>query len=225
MIQKLAFFALITMSCTLFSSCKKDDAVPAPKIISFTPTEGVGAAPVIITGTSFSTTPASNIVKFNGTAAVVTASTATTITTTVPAGATTGTITVTVGSQTATSTATFRVDLLFKATLTGASEVPANASTAAGAAVLTYNQVSKSFTVVVTYTGLTPSAGHIHKAAVGANGSVVYPFAAPISNPINYTSSALTAEQEADLIGGLNYVNLHTAAFSGGEIRGQLIKQ
>ena len=224
MLQKISFFALIIM-CTLISSCSKNDAVPAPTIISFTPTGGVGADPVIITGTSFSTTPASNVVKFNGTAAVVTASTATTITTNVPAGATTGTITVTVGSQTATSTATFRVDLFFKATLTGASEVPANTSTATGAAVLIYNQTTKIFVVDITYTGLTPSAGHIHKAAVGVSGSVVYPFAAPLTSPIHYMSDPLNVDKEADLMNGLYYVNLHTIAFAGGEIRGQLIKQ
>ena len=55
--------------------------------------------------------------------------------------------------------------------------------------------------------------------------SGVLTFATPISSPINYTSAALTEAQEADLNGGLNYVNLHTTAFPGGEIRGQLIKQ
>ncbi len=44
---------------------------------------------VTITGTNFSTTPANNTVKFNGTTSVVTACTATSITTTVPLGATT----------------------------------------------------------------------------------------------------------------------------------------
>jgi hypothetical protein len=35
----------------------------------------------------------------------------------------------------------------------------------------------------------------------------------------------LNATQEADLMGNLMYVNLHTVAFPGGEIRGQLLKQ
>lgn len=80
-----------------------------PVITSFTPTSGSVGATVTINGSNFSTTPANNAVKFNGTAATVTASTSTTITTTVPTGATTGKITVTVGSSTATSAGNFSV--------------------------------------------------------------------------------------------------------------------
>jgi photosystem II stability/assembly factor-like uncharacterized protein len=83
------------------------DFNPAPTITSFTPTSGAVGAPVTITGTNFDLTPANNVVKFNGTTAVVTASTASSITTTVPTGATTGPITVTVGGQTATSAGNF----------------------------------------------------------------------------------------------------------------------
>lgn len=65
-----------------------------PTITSIDPTEGKVGSTVTITGTDFSTTPSENVVKFNGKAASVTASTATTITTNVPAGATTGNVTV-----------------------------------------------------------------------------------------------------------------------------------
>ncbi|MBX2895693.1 MAG: VCBS repeat-containing protein [Cyclobacteriaceae bacterium] len=80
-----------------------------PTIISFTPTSGPIGTTVTITGTNFNTTPANNLVAFNGTAATVTASTATSITTSVPVGATTGTITVTVAGNTATSASNFTV--------------------------------------------------------------------------------------------------------------------
>ncbi len=80
-----------------------------PTITSFTPTSGPVGATVTITGTNFSTTPTNNIVAFNGTAAVVTASTTTSITTSVPTGATTGTIAVTVAGNTATSATDFTV--------------------------------------------------------------------------------------------------------------------
>ena len=115
-------------------------------------------------------------------------------------------------------------NVTFKATLTGAQEVPANASTATGDATLTFNTTTKIFTLAVTHTIASPTNGHIHKAAVGVSGGVIFPFAS-FTSPISYTSPALDATQEADLNAGLYYVNIHTSAFPNGEIRGQLIKQ
>ncbi|MNR54273.1 CHRD domain protein [compost metagenome] len=40
---------------------------------------------------------------------------------------------------------------------------------------------------------------------------------------MDYISPPLSASQEADLLANLYYVNLHSAASTGGEIRGQLI--
>jgi gliding motility-associated-like protein len=82
---------------------------PPPTITSFAPTSGPVGTTVVITGTNFSATPSNNIVNFNGTPAVVTASTATSITANVPVGATTGPITVTVAGNTANSTTNFIV--------------------------------------------------------------------------------------------------------------------
>ncbi len=70
-----------------------------PTITSIDPEMGKVGAEVIITGTLFSTEPGLNIVSFNGTEANVTASTETTITTSVPSGATTGPVTVTVDGE------------------------------------------------------------------------------------------------------------------------------
>jgi hypothetical protein len=112
----------------------------------------------------------------------------------------------------------------FNATLNGANEVPSNNSTATGTAVLKYNKTTKMFTLTVTYSGLTPTDGHIHRGAVGqapAN-NIIFPLTS-LASPITYTSPVLNATQEADLIANLYYVNLHTTAFSTGEIRGQLI--
>ncbi|MBS1681389.1 MAG: IPT/TIG domain-containing protein, partial [Bacteroidetes bacterium] len=80
-----------------------------PTISSFNPSTGPEGTTVTITGTNFSAVAANNAVTFNGTAAVVTASTTTSITTSVPSGATTGKIAVTVGGNTATSTSDFTV--------------------------------------------------------------------------------------------------------------------
>lgn len=82
---------------------------PVPGITGFTPASGPVGTTVTITGINFSTTPASNIVQFNGVAAVVSSSTANSITVVVPAGATTGKISVTVDGMTATSANDFTV--------------------------------------------------------------------------------------------------------------------
>ena len=115
-------------------------------------------------------------------------------------------------------------NITFKATLSGANEVPTNASTFTGDATLTFDSVTKIFKVTVNHTVTSPTNGHIHKAAAGVSGPVIFPFAS-FTSPISYTSAALDAGQEADLKAGLYYVNIHTAAFPGGEIRGQLIRQ
>ena len=112
----------------------------------------------------------------------------------------------------------------FKATLNGASEVPANASTFTGTATLTFNTNTKVFTVTVNHNVTTPTNGHIHQGAAGVSGPVIFPFAS-FTSPITYTSAALDATQEGILNSNGYYVNIHTAAFPGGEIRGQLIKQ
>ena len=77
--------------------------------INFSPGSGPVGATVTIYGTAFSTTPANNTVTFNGTAATVSASTATKITTTVPSGATTGVIQVTVSGNSVSSSTSFTV--------------------------------------------------------------------------------------------------------------------
>ena len=112
----------------------------------------------------------------------------------------------------------------YKATLNGASEVPANSSTATGTANLEYNSSSKTFNITVTYTGMTATNGHIHKGAVGISGPPVFPFTS-FSSPIYFTSTTLDATQIIDLGSNLYYVNLHSTAYPDGEIRGQLIKQ
>lgn len=115
-------------------------------------------------------------------------------------------------------------NVTFLAVLNGVSEVPANPSTTTGTATLTFNTTTKVFTITVTHNITTPTNGHIHKGAAGVSGAVVFPFSA-LTSPITYTSAALDAAQEADLNANLYYVNIHTAAYAGGEIRGQLIKQ
>lgn len=107
------------------------------------------------------------------------------------------------------------------ATLSGASEVPANPSMATGKAIGTFNDMTKELKLTVTYQGMTPTAWHIHKAPAGSNGSVVHDLGSTFTSPFVFNKT-LTAEQEADLEAGMYYVNIHSATYKGGEIRGQL---
>ncbi len=86
------------------------DFITIPSIISFSPETGAVDEEVTISGANFSPVPEENIVNFNGTLAVVTASTETSIITSIPDGAETGPITVEVNGEIATSTTDFMVD-------------------------------------------------------------------------------------------------------------------
>lgn len=110
--KKLFYLCALNVSLViLWSGCTKtkEAVAPTPTIASFSPGEGMTGMSVVITGSNFSATAASNLVKFNGTLATVSAATATSLTVNVPAGASTGKITVQSGTQTATSGSDFVV--------------------------------------------------------------------------------------------------------------------
>jgi hypothetical protein len=113
-----------------------------------------------------------------------------------------------------------------KATLDGASEVPPNTSAGKGTADLDYDAASKKLTWKLTYTGLSgpATAAHFHgPAEAGKNGGVAVAIPNATSSPAE-GSATLTDAQAADLMAGKYYVNIHTAANPGGEIRGQVTK-
>ena len=112
-----------------------------------------------------------------------------------------------------------------KATLNAASEVPPNASPATGTADIDFDPATKKLSWKMTYSGLTGPAtmAHFHgPAEPGKNAGVAVPIA-PASSP-SEGSATLTDAQAADLVAGKYYVNVHTEANKGGEIRGQVTK-
>ena len=111
----------------------------------------------------------------------------------------------------------------FGATLNGASEVPALTVPGTGSATVTLDKSTKTLTWNVAYSGLTgpARAAHFHgPAAAGTNATPVVPITVSASPMVG--SAQLTDAQIADLMAGKWYVNIHTAANQGGEIRGQV---
>src|SRR5262249_12379558 len=112
-----------------------------------------------------------------------------------------------------------------KAALDAKSEVPPTQSNGSGTADVTYDTASKKLSWKVTYSGLTGPAtmAHFHgPAAPGENAAPAVPIPDPKSGVEG--SATLTAAQEKDLMDGKYYVNFHTDANKGGEIRGQVTK-
>ncbi len=93
-------------------------------ILLLDPNRGAPGTVVQIYGRGFASSPADNQLAFNGAAAVVTAATATSLVTTVPAGATTGPVTLTTPLGTALSADVFSVLKTFTVSPAEAEVVP-----------------------------------------------------------------------------------------------------
>jgi hypothetical protein len=107
-------------------------------------------------------------------------------------------------------------------TLTGANEVPAVSTSATGNGMVTVNP-DHTVTAHITVTGMQATASHIHMGAAGANGPVIVPFTKTGDNTFAAPAGAkLTDEQYAAFKAGNTYVNVHSDAHKGGEIRAQL---
>jgi hypothetical protein len=128
-------------------------------------------------------------------------------------------------------------DTVFDATLSGLNETPPNASPAIGSAILTLHNDLNTLDVDITFSGLVApdTASHIHCCGpAGIATSVRLPFT---GFPTGVTSGSflstfllstgLSGITPADFITGMEtgqaYVNVHSTAFGGGEIRGQVV--
>ncbi len=124
--------------------------------------------------------------------------------------------------------------------LSGPNEAPTNASPATGnefGAGISLDDATQSLTLIFAYgsafgfVDLTGnfSDSHVHKGADNVAGGVQFGING-LHTPSGTKSGSysgtvgLSAGQQADLLAGLLYINIHSSTFGGGEIRGQLVQ-
>ncbi|HEY8140846.1 MAG TPA: CHRD domain-containing protein [Nitrososphaera sp.] len=110
--------------------------------------------------------------------------------------------------------------------LDGSQEVPSVGTDGTGSATMTFNSSSNELAWSISFSGLSGPAtmAHFHGPALGGSNAGVLVNIGEISglnSPMN-GSAILTAEQATALLDGMMYINIHTAANEGGEIRGQV---
>jgi len=129
---------------------------------------------------------------------------------------------------------------VFEATLSPANEVPARSTSANGRVQYISDGTTVTYTIEVDdITNVI--AAHIHSAAAGVNGPIrVFFYGGGSPNPGgavsftdksilvkgSFTAANVTGVSFADLLNqmrnGQAYTNVHTSAFPGGEMRGQI---
>lgn len=106
--------------------------------------------------------------------------------------------------------------------LSGAQEVPPVSTKASAASTITVSP-DGAVAGVVTLNGINATAAHIHEAPPGANGPVIVPLARSSNVTFSVPAGARLSEaQYASYKAGNLYVNVHSAAYPGGELRAQL---
>ncbi len=132
----------------------------------------------------------------------------------------------------------------FTAQLHGGNEVPGVVTGSAGTATVTWNATTNAGTYRVDVYNMPvgTTASHIHVGAAGVGGPVVINFTVPaggISNDFGLSGTFGCTDVVARAAQGINscedfvqalmlgntYVNVHSTANPGGEIRGQLTRQ
>ena len=107
-------------------------------------------------------------------------------------------------------------------TLTGAQEVPPNPSSASGKSMIMVGP-DRMITGAIDVSGMKATMAHIHEASKGVNGPVIVSFVKSGENTFTPAPGAkLTDAQYASYLAGKLYLNVHSSAYPGGEVRLQL---
>lgn len=115
--------------------------------------------------------------------------------------------------------AAFAADI--KVSLSGTNEVPPVTTSASGGGTIMIGD-DGSVAGGVTTSGVAGTAAHIHEGAAGKNGPVIVPLVKEGDAYKVPAGAKLTEAQMASFKAGNLYINVHSAANPGGEIRGQL---
>ena len=119
--------------------------------------------------------------------------------------------------------ATTSADKSIRVTLSGAEQNPPVTTSGSGSGTFTVGE-DKSISGSITTTGVEGSVAHIHLAGKGKNGPVIIPLTKTSDNAWSVPAGAkLTDAQYESYKAGDLYVNVHSAKFKPGEIRGQLM--
>jgi len=106
--------------------------------------------------------------------------------------------------------------------LYGAQEVPGVNTSAEGSGAIRVGE-DGSVSGSIKTTGVKATAAHIHMGAAGRNGKVIIPLKRTSDNTWEVPEGAKLAPEQLKAYKGYGlYVNVHSAAHKGGEIRGQL---
>jgi hypothetical protein len=112
----------------------------------------------------------------------------------------------------------------FRATLSGAAEVPPCDADGTGTALVTITGTTVTYTITVANIDLPPIAQHIHSGAAGVNGPIVVNLPGTwVGGTLSGTTTTTSAQAAAIIANPAGfYVNVHTNACPGGAVRGQL---
>ena len=94
-------------------------------------------------------------------------------------------------------------------------------SAGTGFATMTLDDATLLFSWNIAWSGVNATLAHFHGPALPNQNAGVQVGISVAANPA-ISSTTLSAAQATDLLAGLWYINIHTADFPGGEIRGQV---